>query len=163
MKQWIAGWAAALGLLAVAFAATTATAAEDRHAGYYYPQPQSSEVYYPRATPLAAASRTRRLGFVTGIVQGQMKAPYPLTHVMFAKGDQSEKLIIVALQDGLFDTVYRARAYLAAMTASARATPIFADLKVETSYTFLDLAVLLGFKQVTISDGKGFAHQIVFE
>lgn len=152
------------GLIGVVVALVGApAAAQDRHAGYYYPQPQSSETYYPRATPLPEASRDRRLGFVTGITQGQQNAPYPLTHVVFAKGVEAEKLIIVALQDGYFDTIYRARAYLAAMTASARTTPIFGDLQVETSYTFFDLAVLLGFEQITISDGKGFAHQIVFE
>lgn len=137
--------------------------ANDRHAGYYYPQPQSSEVYYPRASPLPEANRARRLGFVTGITQGQLQAPYPVSHVLFAKGQNAEKLIIVALQDGLFDTIYRARAFFAALTASARTTPIFADLAAETSYTFFDLAVLLGFEQITISNGKNFAHQITFE
>lgn len=137
--------------------------ANDRHAGYYYPQPQSSEVYYPRASPLPEASRSRRLGFVTGITQGQLQAPYPMSHVLFAKGQNAEKLIIVALQEGMFDTIYRARAFLAALTASARTTPIFADLEAETSYTFFDLAVLLGFEQITISNGKTFAHQITFE
>jgi hypothetical protein len=135
-------------------------AADERHAGYYYPQPQSSEEYFPRATPLPEANRARRLGFVTGITQAQQKAPYPMTHVMYAKGSEAEKLIIVALQDGYFDTIFRARAFLAAMTANARATPILAELKAETSYTFFDLAVLLGFKQITISDGRTFAHRI---
>ena len=137
--------------------------AQDRHAGYYYPEAHSSEVYYPRATALPEANRDRRLGFVVGVTQSQMREPYPMTHVIFAKGAEAEKLIIVALQDGYFDTIYRARAFLAALTASARSTPIFADLKAETSYTFFDLAVLLGFEQITISDGKTFSHQITFE
>jgi len=137
--------------------------ADDRHAGYYYPQPQSSEVYYPRATPLPEANRDRRLGFVTGITTAQLRAPYPPTHVLYAKGAESEKLVIVALQDGYIDTIYRARALLAAMTAQARATPIFTELEVESTYTFFDLAVLLGFKQITISDGQSFAHQVTFE
>ena len=137
--------------------------ADDRHAGYYYPQPQSTEVYYPRATPLPEANRDRRLGFVTGITTAQLRAPYPPTHVLYAKGAESEKLVIVALQDGYIDTIYRARALLAAMTAQARATPIFTELEVESTYTFFDLAVLLGFKQITISDGQSFAHQVTFE
>jgi len=83
--------------------------------------------------------------------------------VLYAKGAESEKLVIVALQDGYIDTIYRARALLAAMTAQARATPIFTELEVESTYTFFDLAVLLGFKQITISDGQSFAHQVTFE
>ena len=137
--------------------------ADDRHAGYYYPQPQSTEVYYPRATPLPEANRDRRLGFVTGITTAQLRAPYPPTHVLYAKGAESEKLVIVALQDGYIDTIYRARALLAAMTAQARATPIFTELEAESTYTFFDMAVLLGFKQITISDGQSFAHQVTFE
>jgi hypothetical protein len=137
--------------------------ADDRHAGYYYPQPQSTEVYYPRATPLPEANRDRRLGFVTGTTTAQLRAPYPPTHVLYAKGAESEKLVIVALQDGYIDTIYRARALLAAMTAQARATPIFTELEAESTYTFFDMAVLLGFKQITISDGQSFAHQVTFE
>ena len=152
--------AAALGAL-VSLAGPAS--ADDRHAGYYYPQPQSSEVYYPRATPLPEANRDRRLGFVTGITTAQLRAPYPPTHVLYAKGAESEKLVIVALQDGYIDTIYRARALLAAMTAQARATPIFTELEVESTYTFFDLAVLLGFKQITISDGQSFPHQVTFE
>lgn len=150
--------AALAALLSVGVA--TAARADDRHAGYYYPQPQSFETYYARARPLEGASRDRRLGFVTGMTQRQMQAPYPMSHVVFAKGEQAEKLLIVALQDGPFDTIFRARAFLAAMTAAARATPIFGDLEVETTYTFFDLAMLLGFSQITISDGKSFSHQI---
>ena len=150
-------------LLALAIAAAPAFADEDRHSGYYFPAPQSEEVYYPRAETLVEANRDRRLGFVTGLTQSQAQAPYPMTHVVFAKGEQAEKLIIVALQDGMFDTIFRARAFLAAMTASARTTPIFGDLEAETSYTFFDLAVLLGFEQITISDGKLFSHRILFE
>lgn len=149
--------------IALALGAAPPASAQDRHAGYYFPHPQSTEVYYPRATPFPESDRERRLGFVTGISQSQFRAPYPLTHVMFAKGTEAEKLIIVAMQDGFLDTIYRARALLAALTAEARTTPVFADLNVETSYTFFDLAVLLGFKQITISNGKNFAHRIEFE
>ena len=152
-----------LPLAALLIGLSAPASAQDRHAGYYYPTPQSQELYYPRATALPEANRERRLGFVTGITQAQMQSPYPMTHVIFAKGAESEKLIIVSLQDGLFDTLFRARAFLAALTASARATPIFGDLEAETEYTFFDLAVLLGFEQITISDGKQFAHQIRFE
>lgn len=49
------------------------------------------------------------------------------------------------------------------MTAQARATPIFTELEAESTYTFFDMAVLLGFKQITISDGQSFAHQVTFE
>lgn len=154
---------AVLAVLGAVMSLAGPASADDRHAGYYYPQPQSSEIYYPRAMPLPEANRDRRLGFVTGITATQLRAPYPPTHVLYAKGTDAEKLVIVSLQDGYINTLYRARALLAAMTAQARARPIFKELEVESTYTFFDLAVLLGFKQITISDGQSFAHQVTFE
>ncbi len=158
-SRWLRRLAVA-ALIIAAPAATGPAAADDRHAGYYYPHPQSSEIYYARATVLPEANRARRLGFVTGIAAGQKQAPYPLQYVIFAKGEQAEKLIVVALRDGYMDTIFRARAFLAAMTSQARATPIFADMDADGDFTFFDMAVLLGFKQITISDGNTFAHQI---
>ncbi len=82
---------------------------------------------------------------------------------MFAKGTEAEKLIIVALVDGRIDTLYRARAVLANMTAAARVLPAFREMGVQDWFTFLDLIHMLGFKQVTISNGRDFAHQLIIE
>ncbi len=149
-----------LGIFA---AATLPAQAGDRHAGYYYPEPASREVYEARSETLPNADRSIRIGFVTGIA-GQISArPYPPQAVMFAKGTEAEKLIIVALVDGRIDTLYRARAVLANMTAAARTLPAFQEMGVQDWFTFLDLAHMLGFKQVTISDGRDFAHQLTIE
>ncbi|MEO1188904.1 MAG: molybdopterin-guanine dinucleotide biosynthesis protein A, partial [Pseudomonadota bacterium] len=75
----------------------------------------------------------------------------------------AEKMIIVALRDGYIDTLYRGRGLLAQMTAIARATPIFEQHGVEDYFTFFDFARLMGFRQLTISDGKTYAHQVTFE
>jgi hypothetical protein len=160
-------WLAAVlvwGLSVVPAAAQTETQAEgqsdDRHAGYYYPEPATTEVYEARAFTLPEASRKARIAFVTGITNEQNKAPYPPTAAIFAKGSEAEKLIIVALDDGRIDTIYRARAIFAQMTAVARLLPVFTELGVDDLYTFFDLAKMLGFEQITISNGREFAHQI---
>jgi len=150
-------WLAAL--LAVGLAAAP-VAADDRHAEYYYPEPTSSEVYEARALSLPEASRKLRIAFVTGITTEQNKAPYPPQAAIFAKGSEAEKLIIVALEDGRIDTIYRARAIFAQMTAVARLLPVFSELGVEDYFTFFDLAKMLGFAQITVSNGREFAHQI---
>ena len=49
------------------------------------------------------------------------------------------------------------------MTAAARQLPAFAQMGVQDAFTFFDLAKLLGFKQITISDGRDFAHQVMIE
>jgi hypothetical protein len=134
--------------------------ADDRHAGFYYPEPGSSEVYQARSFTMAEASRKARVAFVTGITHEQNKAPYPPQAAIFAKGSDAEKLIIVALEDGRIDTIFRARAIFAQMTAVARLLPVFSELGVEDYFTFFDLAKMLGFEQITISNGREFAHQI---
>ncbi|MCE7897559.1 MAG: hypothetical protein DYH19_12425, partial [Gammaproteobacteria bacterium PRO8] len=90
---------------------------------------------------------------------GQYAPPY----AVFAKGNDSEKLIIVGLRDGELNTIYRARALLATFTAVARATSFFQQNTQPDEATFLDLLKLLGFRQVTISDGHDFAHQIIID
>lgn len=151
----------ALALAAIVVAAPAAAQpAGDRHEGYYYPKVTSREVYASRARALPEVDRRKRIGFVTGIAKQMTELPYPAPYALFAKGDDADKLIIVANQDGTLATVYRARALLATLTAFARLTPLFAEYAVEDLFTFLDLAKLLGFRQVTVSDGRGFAHQI---
>jgi hypothetical protein len=55
------------------------------------------------------------------------------------------------------------RAVLATMTAVARTMPIFVDNGVEDHFTFFDLAKILGFEQITVTDGDSFAHQVFLE
>lgn len=131
--------------------------------GYYYQAPAQIEVYKTRATVIQGANKLRRIGFVTAITQANKEKAYRPFTVFFAKGEQAQKLIIVSLESGRLDTIYRVRAYLASLTAAARVTPIFQDLHLEGILTFFDLARMLGFEQVTVSDGDMFTHQIIFE
>ncbi len=138
-------------------------AAADRHAGYYYPEPTTREVYGARTDILPKADRRMRIGFVTGIANRIANQPYPPQAAMFAKGSEAEKLIIVALVDGRIDTLYRARAVLANMTAAARMLPAFQDMDARTNLTFFDLAKMLGFEKITITNGRDFAYQVTLE
>ncbi len=135
----------------------------DRHAGYYYPNPSSIEVYKARAKVMEGSSRRTRIGFIVAVNDGAAKRPYPSNLSFFAKGTEAEKLIIVSNVADRLDTIYRVRALLATLTASARMTPIFRENSVEDILTFLDLLKMLGFKQITVSDGDVFAHQILIK
>ena len=147
----------------LALCAAAPAAAHDRHAGYYYPPPSTTEVYTARALTLADASREMRLGFVVGMTAKMASAPYPPQFVIFAKGEHAQKLIVVALGEGYIDTLYRARALFAMLTSAARSNPFLNELGVAEFFTFFDLAKLLGFTQITISDGDAFAHQVIIE
>ena len=91
----------------------------DRHAGYYYPPPQSREIYKARAVTLPDSNRKRRLGFVIAMTTGMMSNSYAPPFAIFAKGKEAEKLIIVAVRDGVYNTLYRGRALFAMLTAVA--------------------------------------------
>ena len=150
-------------VLTLCAATLPALAAGDRHAGYYYPPPATTEVYKARTLTLPDTGREVRLGFVVGMTQQMMRQPYPPQFVIFAKGDDAQKMIIVSLRDGYIDTLFRARALFAMLTSVARSTQFLIELGVAEFFTFFDLAKLLGFKKITISDGESFAHQIVIE
>ena len=106
------------------------------------------------------ATRGIRIAFLIGLEVEIGKRGHPIPYAVFAKGTDAEKVIVVALMDGPMDTLYRARALLANLTAESRRLPLLKQNGVEDWFTFLDLCVLLGFKQVTLSDGKRWAHQI---
>ena len=152
-----------ISLLAVLGLAAPATAAQDRHAGYYYPEVTSREVYKARAKVLDEADRKARIGFIVGMTETQGTLPYPPTYAVIAKGEEAEKMIIIGLDGESFRTLYRARAMLGRLTAQARSTTLFRRLAVEDYFTFFDLIRMLGFEQLTVSDGETYAHQVTFE
>ncbi len=152
-------WLAVFGI--VAALAGPAAAQEGNHAGYYYPDPQSREEYVSRARTMIDADRSKRLQFVQAMSLAQLGRYYPPTFAIFAKGDDAEKLIIVSMTSGYADTLYRMRGFLALLTHVSRETPLFTTFKVEEIFTFLDLLKLLGFQQLTVSDGDRYAHQIL--
>jgi hypothetical protein len=133
---------------------------DSRHAGYYYPPLTSTEIYKARGAVLPQATRETRLAFVTGLTQQQLTRPYPPNFAIFAKGDDAEKMIIVSMGDQGFRGIFQGRALLAQLTAVSRTSQLLRDFAVEDLFTFLDLARLLGFSQLTLSDGETFAHQI---
>ena len=156
------GWKAGCAAILIALA-PGAGAAGDRHAGYYYPKPQTREVYKARARTLPEANRRSRIAFVTGLTNRMLKNPYPPQFAIFAKGTEAEKLIIVSLNVNTYNTLYRMRGLLAMLTTVTRSTPLFNENSVQTYFTFFDLAKMLGFKIITVSDGLDFAHRIVIE
>ena len=151
-----------LFILGVGMLGSGASVAQDgrRHADYYYPVPATFEVYEARVPVLPGSDRERRIGFVTVMTNEMLKNPYPPQFAIFAKGAEAEKLILTGLNENSYNTIYRARALFAMMTAVARNTPLFREQPEATRCTFFDLAHLLGFEQITFTDGSTFSHQI---
>lgn len=150
--------AAALALVLI-LAAGQPVRADDRHEGYYYPEVTTRETYPARAPTLPDSDRLRRVSFIVALAQQQTNRPYPPRWAIFAKGAEAEKLLIVALQDGVIATEYQARAMLAMLTAVARGLPGFDAEALDENYTFLDLLAIMGFELLTVSDGRDYAIQ----
>jgi hypothetical protein len=132
----------------------------DHHEGYYYPRPQTVENYVSPLFALPDSNKARRQAFVIGMTRQLVGGQYAPSFAIFAKGLEADKLIIVGLVDGQLNTIYRARAVLATFTSVARATKFFQANADAEDATFFDLLKLLGFRRVTITDGREFAHQV---
>lgn len=159
----IAASVAAAVIIATLGAAWAEEGKPDRHAGYYYPPITSSETYEARAVVMADSDRSQRIKFINNLTEQLLSRPYPPEYAIFAKGDEAQKMIIVARRAGTFNTLYQARALLATLTAVSRSSRLFNEFGVQEYFTFFDLAKLFGFVRITISDGDTFTHQIYLE
>lgn len=135
----------------------------DTRAGYYYPDVTTREEFQIRlGEDTSSSSNDDRIEFVTELAARQRARNYPPRITIFTKGHDARKLIVVAMDNEVFETLYRARAVLAELTSEARATPMLRDRNMQTLVTFFDVLTMLGFKEVTLSDGKAWTHQIDF-
>ncbi len=130
---------------------------------YYYPPVNSEEVFKRDLGAAPPAGRGVRVGFTTQITKAQLDAPESPRFVIFAKGDEAQHMIIVALDDEVFRTIYRARAVLAQLTSNTRGTDFFIQSNIQDHATWFDLAKLLGFEDLVVSDGATWSHRVIFE
>jgi hypothetical protein len=143
--------------------AAAATGGDDRYVGYYYPKPTSTEVFESPMQTIAGTERAQRIQFVTVVSQGTIQSAYRVPYAVFAKGEKADKMIIVGMQQGELNTIYRMRALLANMTTMSRLSPFFQERTVAEDATFFDLLKLLGFKELTITDGEKLCHQVTIK
>ena len=140
--------------------AAAAPAVEDKYVGYYYPKPTTVENYTSPMQTIQGAERAQRVQFVTVVSQGTIQSAYRVPYSVFVKGDKAEKMIIVGLQPGELASIYRIRAILANMTTMSRLSPFFQERTVAEDANFFDLLKLLGFTQLTVTDGDKLSYQV---
>jgi hypothetical protein len=99
--------------------------------------------------------------FVVNVTRAQLAAPHEPRFIIFEKGGESQHMIIIALDDEVFATLYRARAVLAQLTTNLRGNEFFDESGLVTDATWFDLAKTLGFEDVVVSDGRTWAHRVV--
>ena len=152
-------------IFAIVFTALFASpaSAKDEREGYYYPPAETTEVFSRSLGPTPPANRAVRTAFITSVTKAQLAAPESPRFVIFAKGEEAEHMIMIALDDQIFRTLYRARAVLAQLTANARGASFFKETNLRYHATWFDLAKLLGFQDIVISDGATWSHRVVLE
>ena len=138
-------------------------AAEERYVGYYYPEVTSEEVFDRIIAAAPPATAEIRVGFVTAITKAQLAAPESPRFVLTEKGDKSERLIIIALDDEVFATLYRARAVLSQLTSNFRGTDFFRSQNLHVQGTFYDMLQIMQFESLVISDGENWSHEVTFK
>ena len=144
------------------FAASSAKA-EDPREGYYYPPVTSTETFSRIIGGAPPATRSVRSAFINEVTKAQLSAPESPRFVIFAKGGEAEHMIIIALDDEIFRTPFRARALLAQLTANARTGSFFNKSNLRFLATWFDLAKMLGFQDIVISDGATWSHRVILE
>ena len=154
-------WKLTVAALAVALTAATAVA-QDRE-GYYYPAITSEEVFARTMLEVQPGERADRVRFVINATKTLVKASGAPRYVIFEKGSDAQHMIIIALDDEVFATLYRARAILAQLTARVRGSEFFERTGLATEATWFDMAKLLGFEDVVVSDGRDWAHRVVLQ
>ena len=137
-------------------------AAQDKYVGYYYPEIGSEEEFGRVIADAPFAGKDIRVNFVTTITKAQLEAPESPRFVLFTKGGDSDTLIIIALDDEIFKTLYRARALLAQLTSNIRGTAFFRQQNLEVTGTFFDMLQMMRFERLVISDGENWSHQVNF-
>ncbi|MEM8752794.1 MAG: hypothetical protein AAGF90_07450 [Pseudomonadota bacterium] len=158
---------AAAALFAVSlFAAVEARAdahAEDRYEDYYYPPVTSEETFTRVIAAAPPANAEIRVNFVTSVTKAQLAAPENPRFAIFEKGGASDRLIMVALDDEVFRTIFRARAQLSQITSNMRGTEFFRQQNLHVAGTMFDMLQIMGFKSLVISDGVSWSHLVRFE
>ena len=151
----------ALATLILLMAAPLAQANE-RYAGYSYPEITSSEEFSRVIREAPPSGKEVRVGFVTRLTVAQLAAPESPRFVVFATGADARHLNIIALDDDVFSTIYRARAVMAQMTSNMRSNEFFRSQGLEYVATFYDLLQIMEFDTLVISDGETWSHQVNF-
>ena len=152
-------------LLAAIFitAMTTVSAhAQERYEGYYYPEVTSQEEFSRVIRQGPASNKGVRVEFVTNLTAAQLAAAESPRFVFFAKGADAKHLNIIALDDDVFSSIYRARAVMAQMTSNMRNNDFFRAQGLEFVATFYDLLQIMEFDTLVISDGETWSHQVNF-
>ncbi len=138
-------------------------AAADTKAGpnSYYPPIVSVDTPEIRFSPKGEVEAQKRLFFVDQVNLAAAGNSFPI--VAQAVGDRNATLVIMNIDSPEAMTPYIARAMLARMTSVTRFLPEISDLGLSAEFDIYNMAAVLGFNRIVVTDGRNFSHKAELE
>lgn len=171
MKRYnILAAAAAMGLATAcqsvpAGHVTSASAAEDAQTGEgrFFPNVTETEVRPVRFSAMADTGPSQRQYFTDRINMETSGRGLTAPIVVQCAGKEQDVLVVMVsgFQEPL--TPYISRGLLARMTSIIRFAPTLAEMGLSEELDIYDVAAVLGFKQIVVTDGRDFAMATKFD
>lgn len=127
--------------------------------GMYYPQVSSVETPDIRFGSMAGVGPRERQFFVDQVNLAASTPGRSFPIVAQAVGEDRETLVFVHLDTESPMTPYLARGILARMTSITRSAPAITEMGLSSEFDVYNMAAMLGFSRVLVTDGRDFAHQ----
>lgn len=128
-------------------------------AGTYYPAVTSRDAPDIRFVRMAGVGPQQREFFVDQINIAAVTPGRTMSIVAQAIGEDRDTLVILYLGDEGEMTPYLARGLLARMTSVTRSAPAIAGMGLSSEFDIYNMAAVLGFRRIIVTDGRDFSHQ----
>ena len=138
---------------------TTAVPVPETGEGLFFPPVTSSETPEIRFGAVAEIGAPQRQRFADQINLVTTGAERPIPLVAQAVGTEATTLVLLNLEPEAYLTPYIARAMLARMTSLTRAIPAVAEMGIDEAFDIYNLAAVMGFDAIIVTDGRDFSHE----
>lgn len=132
---------------------------ETTGAGTFYPPATSFETPDIRFPQMAGVGPQQRQYFIDQVNLAGSTPGRTVPIVAQAVGVERQTLVFTDLDAEAPMTPYIARGILARLTSITRAAPTIAELGLSGEFDIYNMAAVLGFKRVIVTDGRDFAHE----
>jgi len=131
----------------------------DTGEGIYYPKVTISEQPEIRFSPILGAGPQERQFFVDQINRAATTSERDIALVVQAVGSENQTLLFMPLGREASPTIYIAKAMLARMTSVLRFAPAITEMGISQEMDVYNMAAILGFKRIVLTDGRAFSYQ----
>lgn len=128
-------------------------------AGIYFPTATSFEQPEIRFPTMPGVGPQQRQLFVDQLNVAAISPGLSMPAAVMAVGDGRKTLVFMHLGETGPTTPYMARAVLARLTSITRLSPEIANMGLSNQFDIYNMAAVLGFERIIVSNGRDFAHE----